>query len=60
MKRFLIFCVVSVLSANAPLDSTNDSVDSHIDSTANADLRIDLPADSISPPQKLVAKIQAI
>lgn len=31
MKRFLTFCIASVLSANVPLDSAN-SVNSHADS----------------------------
>lgn len=60
MKRFLVVCIASVLSANAPLDSTADSaisVDSHLDSSANADLDL---ADTIPPPQKRVAPQQTI
>lgn len=58
MKRFLVFCIASVLSANAPLDSTADSAisvdlaistDSHLDSSANADLDL---ADTIPPPPR--------
>ena len=62
MKRLLIICIASVLSANVPLDSTADSaisVDSHIDSTATADLRTD-SSNALSPPQNRAAKSQVI
>ncbi len=54
MKRFLIVCIASVLSANAPLDSTADSaisVDSHLDSTATANLRTN-SSNAIPPPPR--------
>lgn len=61
MKKFLIVCIASVLSANAPLDSTADStisIDSRLDSTDNANL--DLALDDSPPPQKRVAPKQTI
>lgn len=63
MKRLLIICIASVLSANVPLDSTADSaisVDSHLDSTATADLRTDSSNALPPPPQNRAAKSRVI
>lgn len=54
MKRLLIVCIASVLSANVPLDSTADSaisVDSHLDSTATENLRTD-SSNALPPPPR--------
>lgn len=53
MKRFLIVCIAGVLSANVPLDSaTNVSADSHLDSTANTNVHIDLTDMILPPPER--------